>query len=943
MKRRVLSILIALSIVLCGLSSFTFVSAAPGEAFNVTVNAADGGKVSTGGESWSDSVVLSVAKDETIGDKVECKPDEGYKIDGVIANVIIKKVVASSLNTAVIDEDGNLYTAGDNYRGQLGRKLGSYKYEDSVLTKISTSAKITDIAAGAEHTVILDENGDVWTAGSNQYGALGTDVNVGKSYGENSSFTKVTVGDGSVKIKAIAAGQKHTILIDINGGVWTAGLNSDGELGRSDNVGRDKPNAVFKKAEGLENVKIISAAGGTAHTILLDEDGNVWTAGTSYYGVLGRQTQGDPNKVTANPLFEKVTDGISDVKITAIAAGSYHNALLAKDGSIWTVGSNLYGELGRETGETSDGVFGKADLQGAAAAKFVAAAGSATVVIDTDGNARTCGINSGHLGRTVTKSYNPELFVAANGIDNTKMAAAAMGLYHTVLLDENGRIWTCGKNQCGQLCRTEGFGKYTSITSFAAVTDSMTQKITFDAMKNTRITSNRAYTVLFAERERVGLEYILDGGEWVNGFAPRDFAYKDEALSLPDASRIKKTGYVFKEWEVPSLTTDPVKCYAKWEERADFTVRFDTNGGTDIADTTNVRWTDKVLEGVAALTKAGYDFAGWKLGDRDVTAGDTYADLAIDDAKASITLTAQWTVNQYTITVKPENGEEDIAITEDYGTPITAPVLTRTGYNFAGWDKDFPTTMPAENMTVTAKWVLCDHDGSTTQPTCTASAVCSRCGGTLAALGHVPKPGYKSDENSHWMECGRCTDKLNEEPHSDADKDHVCDICDRVISNHEDVNKDHVCDYCGKTISNHEDVNKDHVCDYCGKVISEHTGGEATCIEKAICEICGESYGELDPNNHSDLVHVSAKAATKDAEGNIEYWYCNGCGKYFGDAAAAKEINKADTVIKKSADDKKPRTGDNGNMTLWLALIIISGVALTGAIIVGRKRMQFKK
>lgn len=115
------------------------------------------------------------------------------------------------------------------------------------------------------------------------------------------------------------------------------------------------------------------------------------------------------------------------------------------------------------------------------------------------------------------------------------------------------------------------------------------------------------------------------------------------------------------------------------------------------------------------------------------------------------------------------------------------------------------------------------------------------------------------------------------------------------------------------------------------------------CIEKAICEICGESYGELDPNNHSDLVHVSAKAATKDAEGNIEYWYCNGCGKYFGDAAAAKEINKADTVIKKSADDKKPRTGDNGNMTLWLALIIINGVALTGAIIVGRKRMQFKK
>ena len=77
------------------------------------------------------------------------------------------------------------------------------------------------------------------------------------------------------------------------------------------------------------------------------------------------------------------------------------------------------------------------------------------------------------------------------------------------------------------------------------------------------------------------------------------------------------------------------------------------------------------------------------------------------------------------------------------------------------------------------------------------------------------------------------------------------------------------------------------------------SGGMATCIAKAVCEICKESYGSLDPNNHADLKHIDAKAATAAEEGNIEYWYCGGCKKYFSDAAAAKEITKAATVTAK--------------------------------------------
>ena len=181
--------------------------------------------------------------------------------------------------------------------------------------------------------------------------------------------------------------------------------------------------------------------------------------------------------------------------------------------------------------------------------------------------------------------------------------------------------------------------------------------------------------------------------------------------------------------------------------------------------------------------------------------------------------------------------------------------------------------------------------------------------------------------------------------HEDADKNHVCDYCGKIITNHEDADKDHVCDYCGKVISNHEDADKNHVCDFCEKIISNHAGSNATCTEKAVCEVCGKAYGELDANNHSGLKHIDAKAATKDAEGNIEYWYCNGCGKYYSDKDGTKEIKKADTVTTKLKDDSKspqtgdsktPQTGDNSNLLLWIALLFISGGACT-ALTVKRK------
>ena len=119
------------------------------------------------------------------------------------------------------------------------------------------------------------------------------------------------------------------------------------------------------------------------------------------------------------------------------------------------------------------------------------------------------------------------------------------------------------------------------------------------------------------------------------------------------------------------------------------------------------------------------------------------------------------------------------------------------------------------------------------------------------------------------------------------------------------------------------------------------SGGKATCAEKAVCEVCGKAYGEPDPKNHIDLKHLPAKAATEDAEGNIEYWYCSGCNKYYSDKDGTKEIAKADTVTDKLP--KSPPTGDNSNLMLWIALLFISGGVLTGVTVFDKRKRHSVK
>ena len=249
-------------------------------------------------------------------------------------------------------------------------------------------------------------------------------------------------------------------------------------------------------------------------------------------------------------------------------------------------------------------------------------------------------------------------------------------------------------------------------------------------------------------------------------------------------------------------------------------------------------------------TREGYTFISW--------------DKAIPATMPAenMTLTAQWRINQYTITFDTDGGSAIAPITQDYGTAITAPAApTKTGYTFAGWDTEIPTTMPAEDLTLTARWTACDHAKSGNKPTCTAAATCTVCGGTIEKLGHDWGDWTPSSNKTHTRTCK--TDSTHTETKNCADD------------------------------------NKDHVCDTCGATLTQHSGGTASCTAPATCGYCGKPYGEKNPANHSDLKHVPAKAATTQAEGNSEYWLCSGCGKCYKDAAAATEIALSDTVIAK--------------------------------------------
>ena len=185
----------------------------------------------------------------------------------------------------------------------------------------------------------------------------------------------------------------------------------------------------------------------------------------------------------------------------------------------------------------------------------------------------------------------------------------------------------------------------------------------------------------------VSVVYDLDGGAWAEGYTAPTSYKANETLALPTAENVVRAGYTFGGWEQTSLINKTVTYTAKWISNG-YTVSFDSNGGTAVADK-SLKWSDKVLDGVSAPTKAGYTFAGWKYADSAVSSDTKFSDLAADDKVSGITMVAEWMAKTYTIKFDTRGGTPVADKTLHWDDKVLDGVVPPTkegGFEFIGWN-----------------------------------------------------------------------------------------------------------------------------------------------------------------------------------------------------------------------------------------------------------------
>ena len=607
------------------------------------------------------------------------------------------------------------------------------------------------------------------------------------------------------------------------------------------------------------------------------------------------------------------------------------------------------------------------------------------------------------------------------------------GIFHgsVTVTDSNGNMGTAWEKFCGNISGGTFYGPVTTEchvsggTFYRWLTMNKNAKLSGQPIDTGDVINDTTNT---PEPNGTPVTVTYDYGER-GGIYAKQIVQAGEKAIEPDVP--SRQGYQFTDWylddtkyDFNTAVTGNMTLTAKWTANS-YTITFDTDGGSAIEPITQDYGTQ--ITAPADPTREGYTFIGW---DKAIPATMPAGDM---------TITAQWRINQYTITFDSNGGSAVAPITQDYGTQITAPAdPTREGYTFIGWDKTFPTTMPAENITLKAKWKDIEKPtgeiiigtnkwreflnkltfGLFFKDTQEVTINAFDNSGTVfvsylvtnrdlseTELGSLVYRAYDEpfliEPNGEYIVYAMLVDESLNITYLRSDRitlDNVLPVIggiedgktyceaqtvtidekyiDTVTVNGTNVTLDEnggftlspadgeqkivVTDKEGNTAEMTVTVNGGHTfgewvsngdgthsrectVDGCnGFETKECSGGKATCIEKAVCEVCGKAYGKPDSNNHTDLKHIDAKAATKTAEGNIEYWYCGGCDKYYSGKDGINEIKKADTVTAKlPGDTKSPRTGNASDLALWISLLFVSG-GVTGVTAGLRKKKKHK-
>ena len=370
-----------------------------------------------------------------------------------------------------------------------------------------------------------------------------------------------------------------------------------------------------------------------------------------------------------------------------------------------------------------------------------------------------------------------------------------------------------------------------------------------------------------------------------------------------------KTGCTFAGWDKTIPSTMPagnMTITAQWQVNQ-YTITFKPeNGGQDIVIKQDY---GTAITAPANPTKTGYTFAGW-----DKTIPSTMP-------AGNMTITAQWQVNQYTITFKPENGGQDIVIKQDYGTAITAPANpTKTGYTFAGWDKTIPTTMPAENMAITARWQVNQYTITFKPENGGQDIVIKQDYGTaITAPANPTKTGYTF---AGWDKTIPTTMPAGDMTITARWTENRVIVIIRPDDSKDEPDPGTIHQW-GPWRSNGDGTHTRR-CTASGCFDQQNGkcyGGTPNCTQRASCILCGAKYGKTDPTRHASLEKLEAIAATAAANGRVECWHCTACDKYFADANGKTELTAENTVTEKvppsiiQGNDARWKKGESSTLT----------------------------
>ena len=343
-------------------------------------------------------------------------------------------------HSLILKNDGTLWSTGYNGYGQLG--LGN-NTDRTTFTEITINTDdIKSVYCGYYYTLILENDGTLWGCGGNGNGELGLgDTN------NRTTFTQITTNADN--IKEIYCGGYHTLILKNDGTLWGCGYNGYGNLGSGDTTNKNTFTQITTNANDIKEIYC-----GYNHTFILKNDGTLWSCGWNNYGQLGL---GD---TTNRTTFTQVTTNAYNIK--EIYCGQNHTIMLKNDGTLWECGRNNVGQLG--LGDSNNRTTFTQITTNTNDIKSIYCGWNHTFILKNDGTLWGTGYNAyGQLGLG-DGSHRYTFTQVTTNTDNVK--SVYCGGNHTFILKNDGTLWSCGWNTSGQL----GLGDSSNRTTFTQVT-----------------------------------------------------------------------------------------------------------------------------------------------------------------------------------------------------------------------------------------------------------------------------------------------------------------------------------------------------------------------------------------------------------------------------------------------------------------------------------------